>query len=228
MSASEPTVPITSTPFEELRHPLTEPNPEFARLPSADRVASVVHALESNGFRVVLVDSEETAKRTVLDLIPEHADVFDATSQTLTALGVSDALAQSGRYHAIRPEVWALRQAGKAAESRRLSSSPDYVVGSVHAVTGDGAVVIASASGSQLAPYAYGSAHVIWVVSTAKIVDDLGEAMRRIAEYSFPLENARAEKAYGRGSQISKLLIVNREPEPGRTTIVLVPQKLGF
>ena len=228
MSAIAPTVAMSSTPLEELRHPRTEPNPEFAGLPPTDRVASVVQALESNGFRVVLATSAEAAKRAVLDLVPERAEVYDTTSQTLTALGVADELDQSGRYHAVRPDVWALRQAGRATESRRLAASPDYVVGSVHAVTASGEVVIASASGSQLAPYAYGSAHVIWVASTAKIVSDLGEAMRRVAEYSFPLENARAQKAYGRGSQISKILIVNREPEPGRTTIVLVPEKLGF
>jgi L-lactate utilization protein LutC len=228
MAVAAQTLAMSSTPLEELRHPRTEANPEFAALPSTDLVASAVRALESNGFRVVVANSAEAAKRAVLDLVPEHAEVFDATSQTLTAIGVADELDQSGRYRAVRPEVWALRQAGKADESRRLAASPEYVVGSVHAVTGTGEVVIASASGSQLAPYAYGAAHVIWVVSTAKIVKDLGEAMRRVAEYSFPLENARAQKAYGRGSQISKLLIVNREPEPGRTTIVLVPEKLGF
>jgi hypothetical protein len=89
-------------------------------------------------------------------------------------------------------------------------------------------VAVASASGSQLAPYVYGAGNVIWVVGTQKLVKDLDEAIDRIERYTFPLENERAKKTYGQGSMISKLLIVNREFQPGRITMVLVKENLGF
>jgi hypothetical protein len=116
----------------------------------------------------------------------------------------------------------------QADEIRRLTSSPDVMLGSVHAVTETGSLVAASASGSQLGPYASGAGKVILVVGTQKIVSDLGEALRRIDEYVFPLEDARAEAAYGVHSGVNKVLIINREYLPGRITVVFVDEALGF
>ena len=66
------------------------------------------------------------------------------------------------------------------------------------------------------------------LVGTQKIVSDLDEAFRRIDEYAFPLEDARAEAEYGVHSGVNKVLIVNRELTPGRTTVVFVDEVLGF
>ena len=89
-------------------------------------------------------------------------------------------------------------------------------------------MLAASSSGSQLAPYAGGAGRVIFVVGTQKIVSDLEEGLRRIEEYAFPLEDARAMEAYGINSGINKVLIINREVVPGRITVVLVDEVLGF
>jgi len=98
----------------------------------------------------------------------------------------------------------------------------------VHAVTEQGQVIVASMTGGQVGPYASGAGTVIWVVGAQKIVRDLEEGLRRIREYSYPLEDARAREAYGIASGINKVLIVNREVVPGRITVILVKEKLGF
>jgi hypothetical protein len=98
----------------------------------------------------------------------------------------------------------------------------------VHAVTEQGQVIVASMTGSQVGPYASGAGTVIWVVGAQKIVRDLEEGLRRVREYSYPMEDARAREAYGIGSGINKLLIVNREVVPGRISVILVKEKLGF
>ena len=116
----------------------------------------------------------------------------------------------------------------EADEIRRLAAAPDVMLGSVHAVTESGTLVTASASGSQLGPYASGAGKVILIVGTQKIVSDLDEAFRRIEEYAFPLEDARAEAEYGIHSGVNKVLIVNRELTPGRITVVFVDEALGF
>jgi hypothetical protein len=69
---------------------------------------------------------------------------------------------------------------------------------------------------------------VIWVVGTQKLVHDLDEGLRRIHEYSYPLEDARLRETYGRPSAVNKILIVSREYFPGRMTVVLVKENLGF
>ena len=111
---------------------------------------------------------------------------------------------------------------------RQLSASPDWVVGSVHALTQEGSLIIASASGSQLGPVASGAGHVIFVIGTQKIVPDLDTGLRRINEYCFPLEDRRARQAYGVPSGVNTVLIINRTIAQGRITTILVHEPLGF
>jgi len=114
-------------------------------------------------------------------------------------------------------------------QMQQLGSAPEWTLGSVHAVTENGEVVIVSNTGSQLPAYAYGSSHVIWVVGTQKIVKNLDQAMERVSEHVLPLESVRVQKAYGMpNSNVSKVLIVNNEIAPGRTTIIFVREVLGY
>lgn len=223
-------VPSPSSPTEPAPTAATtpEPNPAFSEVASEEAIAETARALEAHGMRVLVVPDGDAARRAVLDLLPAGSEVLDVTSQTLAATGIARAIAESGRYRPVRPELVRLHQEGKHAEARRLGASPEFAVGSVHAVTRAGDVVIASATGSQVAPYAAGAGRVIWVVGAQKIVPTLEEAFRRIREYAYPLEDRRAHAAYGVGSRIAKLLIVSAEHQPGRLTVILVRQNLGF
>jgi hypothetical protein len=119
-------------------------------------------------------------------------------------------------------------RATQADEIRRLGSAPDFMLGSVQAVTETGSLIVVSASGSQLGPIVGGAGHVILVVGTQKIVANVEEGLRRVDEYAFPLEDARAMAAYGIHSAVNKILIINREFTPGRITVVFVDEVLGF
>ncbi len=197
--------------------------------PAADAtVTRTAVALEANGITVLRAPNSGEAKRVVLDLIPAGSQVHQGASQSLDASGITDEIERSGRYEPLRPHVFSLDRAVQADEIRRLSASPDVMLGSVHAVTETGSLVAASASGSQLGPYVSGAGKVILVVGTQKIVPDLQEALRRIEDYVFPLEDARAQAAYCVHSGVNKVLIVNREWTPGRITVVLCDEALGF
>ena len=207
---------------------LRAPNMEFATLAGEERVRICVAALEANGIGTFVVDTGEEARQRVLDMLPEGAEVFTSTSTTLDTIGLAAAINESGRFDALHPRVLRMDRETEAKKIRSLRASPDYVVGSVHAITEDGQLLIASASGSQLGPYAWSAGAVIWVAGTQKLVADLDEGMRRIEEYCYPLEDQRSRRAYGVPSSIRKVLIVNREDAPGRMTMVLVREKLGF
>jgi LUD domain len=200
----------------------------FATLGDEDRVRRTAAALEKNGMTVLRAADAADAKRIVLDLIPEGAQVHHGASQTLEATGIQREIETSGRYEPLRPRIWSMDRETQGDEMRRLSSSPDVMLGSVHAVTEAGSLVAASMGGSQLGPYVSGAGQVILVVGTQKIVADLDEGFRRIDEYAFPLEDARAQAAYGIHSGVNKILIVNREITPGRITVVLVDEVLGY
>jgi len=201
---------------------------QFNTRPDDARVQRTAAALETNGMTVLRAADSAEARRIVLGLIPEGSQVHHGASQTLEVTGITDELEKSGRYDAVRPRMFSMDRMTQASEIRRLGAAPDIMLGSVHAVTETGSLVAASMSGSQLGPYASGAGRVILVVGTQKIVSDLDEGLRRIDEYSFPLEDARAQTAYGIHSGVNKVLIINREITPGRITVVLVDEELGF
>jgi hypothetical protein len=201
---------------------------QFATLASDTRVRRATAALEGHGITVKRAADVAEAKRIVLGLIPAGAQVHHGASQTLDVSGVTDEIENSGRYDAIRPRIWSMDRQTQADEIRRLTSAPDVMLGSVHAVTESGSLVAASMGGSQLGPYVSGAGRVILVVGTQKIVTDLEEGLRRIDEYALPLEDARAQAAYGVHSGVNKVLIINREISPGRITVVFVDEVVGF
>ncbi len=200
---------------------------DFAQPASAEAIERAAQALEANGIHVIVVATGAEAKRAMIELIPLGAQVHSGASKTLDTIGATQELQDSGRYDAIRPRLYKMDRATQGDEMRRLGASPDYMVGSVQALTEQGELIIASASGSQLGPYASGAGHVIWVIGAQKVVRDLDEGLRRVREYAFPLEDARIRQALGRGSRISKLLIINSEA-PGRATAIVVKESLGF
>jgi hypothetical protein len=200
----------------------------FATPAEDARVRRTAAALEANGITVLRAQNSAEAKRLVLDLIPAGSQVHQGASQSLEASGIAAEIERSGRYEPLRPRVFSMDRATQADEIRRLTAAPDVMLGSVHAVTETGSLVAASVSGSQLGPYASGAGKVILLVGTQKIVPDLEDAMRRIYEYAFPLEDARAQAAYGVHSGVNKVLIIHREWTPDRITVVLCDEPLGF
>ncbi len=208
--------------------PVKAPNQEFRKLPGMAQIERTAKALEAHGIHTLIAKDGAEAKKLALALIPEGAEVYTNQSATLEALGISQQIDGSGCYDAVRPKMQALDRKTQADEIRLLRTRPDYIIGSVHAVTEDGRVLIASNGGSNLGAYAYGAGKVIWVVGAQKLVRDLDEGMRRIEEYSYPLEDARLRAAMGIPSYVSKVLIVNRDWPGKRVTMIIVDEELGF
>jgi hypothetical protein len=200
----------------------------FGTVADETRVRRAAAALEANGVNVLRAANAAHAKRIVLGLISDGMQVHHGASQSLDVSGISAEIDTSGRYEPLRPRIWSMDRQTQADEIRRMSSAPDVMLGSVHAVTETGSFLAASMSGSQLGPYVSGAGRVILVVGTQKIVSDLEEGLRRIDEYALPLEDARARAAYGIHSAVNKVLIINREITPGRITVVFVDEVLGF
>lgn len=202
----------------------------FDQVASEESLEKTKTALETNGFSVIITENKEEAKSKALELIPKGSEVMTMTSVTLEDTGIVKEINESGNYNPVRSKLNSKDVPDR--EKKRLGSAPQYALGSVHAVTEDGKIVVASNTGSQLGAYAYGADKVIWVVGTQKIVKDVAEGIKRIHDYIFPLESARAQKAYGLPETWhtfdSKKLIFKREVTKDRITIILVKQPLGF
>jgi acyl-CoA hydrolase len=199
----------------------------FAVLPDEDTLAATVTALEEHGFSVEVAADLDAAREAVLARIPPGSSVMTNTSVTLQEAGITDAVNDSGHYDSARAKMAGLDFATQLQEMKAIGGQPDYALGSVHAITRDGVLVIASASGSQLASYAWGAANVIFVAGAQKLVPTLEAARDRVYSHSLVLEDGRAVAAYGQHSFVGKILEIHAEL-PGRIHIVLVRQPVGF
>jgi hypothetical protein len=200
----------------------------YAQAATSQSIDKTKAALEAKGITVFVVDSPAAAKDQLLKLIPQGASVGAGASVTLDESGITAAL-DSGAYDYVRTRATAMDRQTQADEIRRLLATPDYMVGSAHAVTEDGSLLFGSMGGSQIGPYASGAGKVFWVVGSQKIVPNVDEGLKRLHEYSLVLESERARKAYGiPGSALNNILIINGSIAPGRLTVILVRESIGF
>jgi hypothetical protein len=198
---------------------------------SRESVERTAKALAANGFEVHRVATGADAKAKVLELLPAGAEVFTMTSVTLDRLGISKEVNESGRYVSVRNALGGMSREKQGREMRRLGAAPDVALGSAHAVSETGTIVVASLTGSQLPAYVGGAGTVILVVGSQKIVRDVDEGMARVREYLIELESARARAAYGLPATFrthpNKVLLMEHELEPGRVKIVLIDEPAG-
>ena len=199
----------------------------FTALPDEETLAATTVALEEHGFSVEVVDDLDAARRAVLDRIPTGASVMTNTSVTLEETGIAEAINSGGTYESVRNQLLALDYATERREMRAVGGQADFALGSVHAVTSEGTLLVASASGSQLGQYAWGADQVIFVVGAQKLVPTVEAGRERIFEHTLPLEDVRASAAYGMNSRVGKILEIRQE-DPGRIHIVIVREAVGF
>jgi L-lactate utilization protein LutC len=203
------------------------PNLEFERPADRAYLERTAAALAARGFKAQLVNGAEQARQLVLEAIPQGSEVHIALSETMRALGITSEIDESGRYDSVRSRLSTLDRETQGREMRKLGAAPDYIVGSAHAITDAGEIIVGSGSGSQLGAYAYAGGNVILVVGHQKLVRDLDQGLRRVREYSLPREYVRMQEEGFPGSLLAKTLIIHYEPS-GRISVILVPEALGF
>jgi hypothetical protein len=203
------------------------PDPIFERPADRPRLERTAEALRARGFAVEIADSASHARSLVLAAIPEGSEVHSALSETMRGLGITREIDESGRYDSVRVRLAEMDRETQGREMRKLGAAPDYIVGSAHAITDDGIILVGSGTGSQLGAYAYAAGKAILVVGHQKLVSDLQEARRRLVEYSLPREFVRMQGLGYPGSRIGKTLTLETD-STGRITVILVPARLGF
>jgi hypothetical protein len=201
---------------------------DFAAPSPTDRIGRVAEALERHNIEAIVVATGAEARERVLAMVPLGAEVHWGKSATLDAIGVTEELLAEGRYDPVRPRYQAMDRATQGREIRKLMAAPDFMLGSVQAITDDGALVIASYSASQIGPIALAAGRVILVVGSQKIVADLDEGIRRAREHVLPYEDARLQEQIGVPTKLAKLLVVYEEGQRGRVTVVLVREPVGI
>jgi len=200
---------------------------DFSKLADEKTLGETMNALNEHNIETVVADNSEEALSKLRSLVPNGAHVMTGASATLDQIGFTDLL-KSGNHPWVnlKDDIVKEKDLKKQAELRRTATLSDYFIGSVHAITRGGHVLIASASGSQIPSYAFSSPHVIWIAGTQKIVSGFDEGIKRIEEYCFPVEDKRMKGLGAPGSSINEILII-RKSLPGRIRMVFVRELLG-
>jgi len=199
------------------------------RIPSDEVVAEAAAAVGKRGIRVIRAKDRQEALAALVRLIPSDAEVMNGSSTTLIEIGYEDLL-KSGKtgWTDLHERITAENDDRKRAEVRRKSVTADYFISGANAISRTGEIVACDMSGSRVGAWPFAAGHLILVCGINKIVPTLEDALRRIREYAYPLEDARAKKAYGIPSQIGKCVILANEKVEGRVTLILISESLGY
>ncbi len=204
---------------------------KFDQLANSESVTKVVQGLKERNVEAFVVKNRAEALLKIQELVPKGVSVMNGASRTLEELGYVELL-KSGTHpwNNLHEAIVAEKDPVAQSNLRRQALLSDFYLGSVHALAETGEFVIASNTGSQLPHIVYSSPNLVFVVSTQKIVPTLDDAMRRLKEHVFPLEDARMKEIGYGGSQISKVLVFEKEnPFMKRNVkMILVEEKLGF
>ena len=203
----------------------------FNTLVSQESINQTLQSLLTNGFQPELVENKFDALERIKELIPKGASIHNGGSTTLQEIGYIDYLKSNTHgWNNLHANILDESDPEKQSILRRESAFSDYYLGSVHALSETGEMVIASNTGSQLPHLVFTSPNIILVVGTQKITPTLEKAIRRLEEYVVPLEDDRAMNAYKMHTMNTQTLIMHKEnPMMGRNVkVILVKESLGF
>ncbi len=204
---------------------------KYTSLASETSIKKTIESLSKNGFIPTVADSEKEALAEIIKLIPEGSSINNGTSKTLQEIGFVDLLkAGDHSWENLHETILEEKDPKKQAHLRKLSTISDFYLGSAHALTENGEILIASNTGSQLPHLVFTSQNIILVVGAQKITKNLDDAFKRLNEVVIPQENERMMGVYGVGTTHAKTLILHKEnPMMGRKIyVILVKESLGF
>ncbi len=203
--------------------------PEWTKIPSQAIIDTTVEALRRRGFTVIVLDKKTQAFEKLKELLPAGAEIMTGSSTSLYQIGFMDYyISGKNPWHCLGPEIFTEKDPVKQSLLRRKSGAAEFFLGSVNALTETGELVACDRSGSRVSAYPFAAKKVILVIGYQKITPNLQEAMRRVREYVFFLEDERSKKVYGIGTAFGKWVILETEIQMDRITILLVKEPLGF
>ncbi len=204
---------------------------DYNTLASKEIVNKTVQALNGHNIETFITGTSAEALAKIKELIPKGASVMNGSSVTLEQIGFVEYLKSGDHgWDNLHARVLNEKDPVKQLYLRKQAILSDYYLGSVHALTQTGEFVIGSNTGSQLPHIVYSSQNLVFVAGTQKIVPDFPEAMKRLEDYVFPLEDKHIKEKFGVGTMLSKVVIFkNENPRLGRKVrMILVNEKLGF
>ncbi len=202
---------------------------KWNRMPSDEHVARTVAAVRQRGVSVIQARDAAAALETLKSVVPAHAEVMNGSSTTLIEIGYEGFVkSDQSSWQNLHDTITTEDDAEKRHELRRKSVTADYFISGVNAIAQSGELVACDRTGSRVGAWPFAAKHLILVSGVNKIVETLDDALQRVWEYAFPLENARVKKASNSSSQVGKCVILHNEAAKDRIVLILVDEALGY
>jgi L-lactate utilization protein LutB len=167
----------------------------WSRIPAEQVIASSAAAIGARGIKVLQALDDLEALARIKELIPAGSEVMNGSSTTLIEIGYSDLLkSEQHNWINLYKKVTSENDPVKRAEIRRKSVTSEYFISGVNAIAMTGELVSCDASGSRVGAWPFAARHLVLVAGVNKIVPTLQDALQRVQEYAYPLENARSKK----------------------------------
>ena len=201
-------------------------------------IQKTIDALNANNIECMLAKSREEALARALELIPEDAEVGLGGSVSVEEIGLLQKL-RDGDYTLHDQYEIGIDMEENMARRRKGMVAPYFVTGT-NAITEDGQLVNLDGMGNRVAAQMFGPTKVVLIAGTNKIVKDVHEAFDRLQNVAAPTNAKRV----GMGTPCAETgecidcdspmricnmyTIIRRMMFPGRVTLILVDEKLGF
>lgn len=198
---------------------------------------TMIKKFARRGINAVYCPNREDAAKTVLSLIPEKASVTWGGSETIKECGIPDLLTENNR------EIIDRATAVTPEEQRAMfarQAMADYFLMSTNAFTEDGELVNMDGRGNRVAFLISGPEHVIVVTGMNKLTRDVRDAVHRIQSVATPPNCVRLQRktpcaatglcgdCHSADTICCQLVITRHSMIPGRITVVMVGEDLGF
>jgi L-lactate utilization protein LutB len=221
--------PITKYSAVNLLPELKVDAAKWSQIPEEGIISRTVKAIESRGIKVSRVHDGPQALTKIKGLIPQGAEVMSGSSTTLVEIGYQQ-LMDNGKHgwKDLHKAVTSENDAQKRNEIRRRSVTADYFLSGVNAIAMTGELVSCDASGSRVGAWPFAAKNLLLVSGVNKIVPTVQDALQRIREYAYPLEDLRSREVNGVPSQIGKCVILANERRPDRVILILINDSYGY
>lgn len=211
------------------------------------RVQKTADNLRKNGFEVQILDHASDVVPVLREIIPDGAVVAHGGSMSLAECGVMELL-RSGPYQYLDRD-----RAGITPEERlecmRQALLSDVYLASANALIESGMIYNVDGNGNRTAATLYGPKKVIYVVGVNKIVPDFDAAVSRVKKIACPANTMRLacktycaekgecvscisggniENGCGNTSICNDHVLIRRNNVPGRVTVLLVMESIGY
>jgi hypothetical protein len=205
-----------------------------------EKAQKVIENLKKRNMNGIYCENRKQAVEEILKMIPDNALVGLGGSETIIETGLVDALRKRNirlldRYKegVSKEEVDAMRREGLLS---------DVYIASSNAITVDGKLVNMDGTGNRVAAMIFGPKKVVLMAGMNKVVRTVEDAISRIKNHAAPLNTVRVKKetpcyhlgycndphCFPPNRICSQLVILESSMVPGRVTVVLVGEDLGY